>query len=33
MMRRHLNEVMKKNEDVRAQYAKAEQSVHGLIED
>ena len=33
MMRRHLNEVMKKNEDVKAQYEKVERSVRNLIED
>jgi hypothetical protein len=33
MMRRHLSKVMKKNEDVKAQYIKAEQSVRRLIED
>lgn len=33
MMRRHLSEEMKKNEDAKAQYRKAEQSVRSLIED
>ena len=33
MMRRHLSKLMKENEDVKAQYAKAEKSVRSLIED
>ena len=33
MMRRHLSEMMEQNEDVKAQYTKAEKSVRRLIED